>query len=648
VNFFSALFTGIFCSALTGNSIAQTAQINASASVLSGSLFKSTNLVPATDNNYKATDVVGFVYVPNQANPWVQVPIQVDERDTVNCGQIYNTKSYVDTAWSTGYNTGPDPTQGYYSTFKTLQYCDINTFTGRDRYPAFDADDELAFMDRDLGAAAAPATVPPPLGVDPSTGVEAKNVNPITGKYVYIYLFNRLPSGGLVPSAHKSYITASVFKFTHNKIAYGLADYKSHYNIFSGPNPESSYVTTPYYHRGFADRWIDDTLKIDTGTKEPVNLYSNHSSGLGPGACARSEYTFSGEDTLNRPSYACNPNILSAPQAEGAFVTNIVGPIRAIRSYMGSNSGPLSQRTHVFYDQIEIITTYTRVHEIPGLINYYNYNPLAGTMFYNNNNNNPATQPGWASGGGLKGIVIDGVADSAWKNGPLIWEFINSAYGNIFRYNFINTDIPNYTPGAAAPTLVSQSYYLDDYNAQAQSSTDLVKCQCTGDGHAWGASGGYLTAGPAANGAAQDIPYTDPRLLTNFYNLTSVQANIYLPPTSPQTDTALWIKLSKNNVNAPPYTVTNWPKAYHTTTTADYMNLYPNPNNGVFTLEVFGTTNEKINVIFYNSLGRQIYSTSGVGTLVQNIDLRARVSGIYIVKAYVGANALSQKIIVTR
>ena len=35
--------------------------------------------------------------------------------------------------------------------------------------------------------------------------------------------------------------------------------------------------------------------------------------------------------------------------AEGAFIANIDGPIRAIRSYIGANSGLKTQRTEIFY-----------------------------------------------------------------------------------------------------------------------------------------------------------------------------------------------------------------------------------------------------------------------------------------------------------
>jgi hypothetical protein len=452
-----------------------------------------------------------------------------------------------------------------------------------------------------------------------------------------------------VPSAHKSYITGYKFSFKHNGIAHGLADYKKYYDLFTGPNPESSYVVTPYYRRGFADRWIDDTLEIDTGTNNAMmNLYSNHSSSLEPGSCGRSEYTFSGEDTLGRPSTVCNPLSTPLPQSEGAFVTNIAGPIRAIRSYMGCNSGPLTQRTNIFYEQMEMDYIYLRIHQIAAIMDFYNYNPRAGSMVYNNNNNNPATQPGWVSNNGLKGISIDGVPDADWKNGPLEWELINSTYGNIFRHVNINTNIPLYKAGAQFPTIYMQSYYLDDYNAQVQSATDGTKCQCTGDGHAWGAGGIFLTPTPAAPSNASPFPFTDPRQEVDFYNVSGVEANFYLPPSAAQADTVLWIKVAKYESVPIEYTVTNWPKNYHASTIFGYVNIYPNPSSGVFTLQVFGAAKQKISVTFYNAVGRQVYSTSGTASLEQTVDLSKQASGIYVAKVFIGNNSIGAKVIVVK
>ena len=57
----------------------------------------------------------------------------------------------------------------------------------------------------------------------------------------------------------------------------------------------------------------------------------------------------------------------------GGFFANIEGPVRAIRSYLGANSGYATQRDHFFYPRRHEIVTYCRVHPIPGALDYMDY-----------------------------------------------------------------------------------------------------------------------------------------------------------------------------------------------------------------------------------------------------------------------------------
>jgi hypothetical protein len=604
--------------------------------VVSGNIFKGTNLVPGYENGYKATDVVGFIYAPGQTGNWQQAPVQVDERDTVNGGQVYNTTSYVD-PWSAGIYGS----KAAYSNFKAIQYCDSDTFTGPDHDPTFDPDDELAFMARDAGSVKAPASAPAPAGVDTTSGVELKIAGP-NGQTGYLYLFNRL-NNALLPSAGKSYITSYVFNFSKSGVNYSFANYKAKYNTVAGPNPERSYVSTPYYQRGFADRWIDSILIIKTGNTKTINLYDKHTVASVPGDCIRSEYTFSGEDIINEPSAACNPD--AAPQAEGNFVTNKAGPIRVIRSVMGANSGPLTQRTHIFYDQLEIITTYCRVHTITSYADGYDYNRSAGIMYYNDNNNNPATQPGFASQTGLKGIVIDGVPDNNLKSGHLIWELVNSTYGSIFRYDHITANLPLYGTVSSGPTIYEGSYYLDDVNAQAEGI-----CQCTGDGSAWGTSGTQISAGPIGLASTGNLPYTDPRYSAGpYYTITGTQTNFYLPSSSPQADTAQWIGAANYLDNPPAAAVSNWPLTYANYSPKPVILIYPNPNSGVFNIVISGKKGDKITATIYNSVGKKVCSfNNNTGYLMQTVDLQAQRSGFYIARIVVGTKVFGKKILVNK
>ena len=81
--------------------------------------------VPAL-SSVAAGDVVAFRWLQS----WEQVPVQVDERKTVDFGAVYN---------------------GTPMGFSTTVYADPNTFTGADSNGNVDSDDEVAFMSKDVG-----------------------------------------------------------------------------------------------------------------------------------------------------------------------------------------------------------------------------------------------------------------------------------------------------------------------------------------------------------------------------------------------------------------------------------------------------------------------------------------------------------------
>ena len=113
---------------------------------------------------------------------------------------------------------------------------------------------------------------------------------------------------------------------------------------------------------GFSDRWYYDALAIKAGggkrRRHPRRLQVQLRSDL----CGRSEATFN--------------------DAEGAFVANIDGPVRAIRSYVGANSGPLTERTNLFYRDRHVIVTDLRVHAVPGPLTYHDLSAAGLGMTY--------------------------------------------------------------------------------------------------------------------------------------------------------------------------------------------------------------------------------------------------------------------------
>ena len=359
--------------------------------------------------------IVGFRF----DGSWQQIPVQADERFHADFGLIYDRQQ---------------PTG-----FTTFAYADPDTFTGPDPDPSFDDDDELCLMLADSGQR---ALGPPPAGTLAGTGLEVRLVDPLDGGTAFVYLFES--DGSLDPSAGLDYVQYSFVLLS--------GDYRSTYDLRKGPNPEDSSIVSPNFRTHFSDRWIRDATRVFRAGASGVDLLDRHKFLFAPGNCNRSEDTFS--------------------LGGGAFVCNIDGPVRVIRSYLGANSGPWTERQHIAYASMQEITTFQRVHAIGGSLHAYDYAPGAvGTTYHDNLN--PA------------GVLVDGVPDTV-ATGTLRWQMITGDQGTVLSVLTHETDILDYAPG---------SYYEDDSTPPA--------VQCTGDAFEYAQSGTWVT---------QTIPNTDPAL----------------------------------------------------------------------------------------------------------------------------------------
>jgi hypothetical protein len=361
------------------------------------------------------SDLVAFKH----DGTWQQIPVQVDERTVVDFTNSYNGRAT-------------------YGSISRLDYTDSGTFTGPDPDATLDADDEIVFMAVD--AADACFAFSEPAGIVADSGIEVTITDPLGGAPGYVYLFQQ--DGSLDPAAGQQYVT-----YTFNLLS---GDYLTTYSINSGPNPENTTLTTPYYERHFSDRWKCDLLRIFDGTATGVDILDRHKNLFGPGICGRSEDTFSA--------------------GEGCFITNKAGPVRAIRNYLGANSGPRTQRRHIYYRRREDLQTFLRVHDISGVMNFFDYSPGAAGMTYYSDVDSA-------------GVTIDGVPDSVTQ-GAIRWELVEGPQGSLVMTADLYTDIPD-------PSYTS--YYLDD--------TSPPDTQCTGDAFAYGSSGFWMN---------HAIPNTDP------------------------------------------------------------------------------------------------------------------------------------------
>lgn len=325
------------------------------------------------------TNIVCFTFT----NSWHQIPVQVDERVEVSFQQVYN-------------NT----LTGMPSSVTFLAYADTNTFTGGDTNTLFDGDDEVVFMAFDAGGRA-PAYQPLPSGVVTGSGIEVPLSDPLQPGTGYVYLFES--DGSLSPDAGTNYVDYS--------FSLASGNYKATYSLTVGPNPETSSVTSTCYRTEFSDRWLREVEHIDVGNSDGMDLLNRHRVSLPGNGVARNEDTFDA--------------------GEGAFVANIDGPIRCIRSYLGANSGPATQRLHLFYRQRQDIRNFLRVHQgITGPQDTYNYvTGATGMTYYNDHNTNGVS----ITGGG--GTIASNSAN---------WEMVTGGHGTLVFSHFVDTDISGF------------------------------------------------------------------------------------------------------------------------------------------------------------------------------------------------------------
>ena len=362
----------------------------------------------STFSALQPNQIVGFKFVNGT---WTQIPIQVDEMALTDIVIPYGPSG-------NSLNLNPSP-----SNLHILAYSDPNTYTGSDPTTTFDSDDELVFMAKDAGGQSDGST---PQGVVMGSCREIMITDPLGG-IGYVYLYQN--GGSLQQDAGISYIT-----YTTNLPS--TAGFPAHGN---GYNTENTSITTSKYNWHFSAEWVCDEYKLIVGNN--TDILDRYKNFFANGNCQRHEDAFSA--------------------AENAFVTAKAGPIRAIRSVLGAVSGPLTQRTHVFYEGRQDISTDLRVHNIASIYDAFDYNSNANGMIYRNNLN-------------TNGVTINGQQD-VLTSGDIVWEQISGTPGTI-------SILHRRTTTFATPTEALFTSYYDDNSTSPASN-------CTGDGQAWGTSG---------------------------------------------------------------------------------------------------------------------------------------------------------------
>jgi hypothetical protein len=421
----------------------------------------------------KPGNIVGFSYSDGD---WAQIPVQVDERHTKSVRSLYP----ADAAGNPYLGGG---------TFELEMYADPDTRSGADVNPTFDDDDELVFMGGDAGETA-PADARAPEGAKGKTGVKVAVGDPVGGGNGAVYLFKSFE--GLDPAAGKDYVDYD-FNLTDIGPGENLFD---NYGYIHSTNPEDSTVKTDNYELHSWDRWQEDELKVTAGSASGADILDREVAQAFKTSCGRTEYTFSGRWTED--TWAGND---SATDDEGTYIIAKDGPVRALRSYMGANSGPYVQREHVYYASHEQNTIFLRVHPMGDLYSWTDYAPAAIGMTYRDAKN-------------TGGVPVDGNPDTLTPttsadvaNGAYSWQQLSGAQGTVSTVVGAQTDIPSPNFG---------NYYMDD-----STPVDSDQVQCGGDGQAIGSSG-FGILGPIT-------PNTDPRN-SPFNNLTVERVRYFDAP----------------------------------------------------------------------------------------------------------------------
>lgn len=409
-------------------------------------------------------DVVAFRW----DGAWKQVPVQVDERKIVDYRIIrqwpmtqafFAGEVYADDGTFAGADGEVQPTSS-----PTIGPDPAHPVDPGD--PNLDQDDEIALMARDAGSSA--GGKPDPSGVEKATRTPIRIKDPLSPQSLrFIYLFKA--SSALKPDAGSDYVEydfkpdSGDYKTTYefNGIAGGDGGSGTPGNPGPLANPESSSLKTAVFSQTFPGRWMIDGLNISSGTPAGVDILDGDKATVGFAGCERNELTFS--------------------RGGGGFIANIDGPVRAIRSFIGANSGRYTQRDLIYYEQRLDNNTYLRVHEgIGNLVTAMDYSEQAKGMTYRNSLN-------------PLGVTIDGEPDPGVVPGKFSWEQVTGSQGSLVNVARLDTDI--------SPLISDSSYFVDDVTPPDNRSAII----CSGDDLAFGASGPWVDTGG---------PNTDPTLAT--------------------------------------------------------------------------------------------------------------------------------------
>ncbi|MEM1326163.1 MAG: Ig-like domain-containing protein [Bacteroidota bacterium] len=378
-------------------------------------------------------DIVGFTY----NNGWQQIPVQIDERDSIPINKPYN--GYLSPNSSTVCDGQTTPELASQWIIET--YCDPLTHVGEDSDPLFDFNDEINFYFDRLSDQEGDGTLP--AGVDVLLA-KLEVVIPSDADTRYLYLYR---STTLAPDAGESPAVTNDFNFKadQNDPSFNLAmsDYKANYRICNygnGDNLENTTITAPNYTIHFSSRVRQDDLQIETGNGKGLDIM-----------------------TVVQATNQNNRAISTYETGPGAIVYNFEGVNCTRRGVMGASSGRYTEYGRLYTKGYTEERAYKRVHggNNAELFGYKHLNSnVNGAQYAASNLMTPRTITGnFGEERGRAGVVQS-------------YDFLASSQGNLIT--IYDQELAN---GASVSNF---SYFLDDASRVIPPSSALFPNDNTG------------------------------------------------------------------------------------------------------------------------------------------------------------------------
>lgn len=420
--------------------------------------------------------VVAFVFGPTG---WEQIPTQVDERDLRTVDSLYGAPC-----------PGSNATDiGSMAALRIGVFTDPSTPVGADTVAGLDDDDEVVVMADDLGGRAPMNRAAPAGTTGPGQEVRIQRAG-TPGQVGYVYFFQSatLSQGaGITPVTNAFVLTnGGTYNNCLGVQQVGTPSTCNQTTTWGIANPENTVISTANYTRHFSGRWLSDGLNIGpVGNRGPDLLDLNEVRPGPPGPAS--------DNTAGRNA-ACIRSATSFSGSRGVVLTKTAGPLRAIRSEMGANSGGMTQRTHLFYARREDMVTELRVHPINGIHDVTDFSPAVTGMQY--------TRTGLANA-----VTVDGSPETLptqTYTDPAtfkVWEALaGTPVGASQPVTIVTVHHSLDTVGIVSATRPIAFFYDDNTNAV---------CPCNslvgGDTAFYGLSGISVIN-------AENLPSTDPRL----------------------------------------------------------------------------------------------------------------------------------------